>query len=127
METDLAFMKPFAVSRKSKIKMLEFIKKLIDQTKFQGNIGFLLLVDGYSRKIWAELIKNKFARTIRKILEKIFDSINGPITELASDSGTEFIGNREFFKERHIYYRCKYGKGNKFLMNRLLSKFSFDE
>lgn len=80
-------------------------------------------MDGYSKKIWAQLIKNKFARTIRKILENIFDSINGPITELASDSGSEFLGNRQFFKDRHIYYRCKYGKGNAYLVNNFLGKF----
>ena len=58
-----------------------------------------------------------------KILENIFDSINGPITELASDSGSEFLGNRQFFKDRHIYYRCKYGKGNAYLVNNFLGKF----
>jgi len=40
-----------------------------------------------SDKIWVRPIKNKKAPTIKKALTSIFETINGPITELASDAG----------------------------------------
>jgi len=83
----------------------------------QGFIGFLLLIDGATWRLWAKSIKNKSGPTIQKVLGTIFDSINGPITELSSDAGSEFIYNRQFFKDRNILFRIKYGKG-KFLIHR---------
>ena len=38
-------------------------------------------------KIWVKPIKNKKAPTIKKSLLSIFETINGPIQEIASDSG----------------------------------------
>jgi len=40
-----------------------------------------------SDKIWIRPIRNKKAPTIKKALTSIFATINGPITEIASDEG----------------------------------------
>lgn len=38
--------------------------------------------------------------------------------------GTEFIGNRSFFKERNIYFRMKYGK-NKISISQISFNYVF--
>jgi hypothetical protein len=38
-------------------------------------------------KIWVRPIKNKKAPTIKKALTSIFETLNGQITEIASDAG----------------------------------------
>jgi hypothetical protein len=40
-----------------------------------------------SDRLWIRPIKNKKAPTIKKALSSIFETINGPITEIASDEG----------------------------------------
>jgi hypothetical protein len=40
-----------------------------------------------SDRLWIRPIRNKKAPTIKKALSSIFETINGPITEIASDEG----------------------------------------
>jgi len=44
-----------------------------------------------SDKIWLRPIKNKKASTIKKALTSIFETINGQITEIASDEGNRIV------------------------------------
>ena len=78
--------------------------------KFNGFIGFLVFVDVFSQHLWCEPFRKKSAASTQKLLAKILDSIDSPITEIASDSGGEFVGNRAFFEERHILFTRKTGK-----------------
>lgn len=86
---------------------LGFMKKF---KKFQY---FLAVIDAFSWKIWAKPLASKTAKSIKNNLIVILDSIDSPITEITTDLGTEFIGNREFFKERHILFKPKYHQKNK--------------
>ena len=70
----------------------------------------LVVVDVFSQKIWAVPLKDKSTREVRPAFEKIFEEANTPITEIQSDQGTEFTGLREFFKQKKILFRLKYGK-----------------
>lgn len=73
---------------------------------------FLLAIDVFSFKIFAEAIEDKTASSVVKALKKIFKNFNTPIYEIQSDRGKEFIGKdtKAFFKSLNILYRPKRGK-----------------
>lgn len=85
MEMDLGFMAPF--------------------NKFRY---FLCLVDVFSWHIWAVALRKKSGPVVGKALTATFDSIKSPITKIQADSGTEFIGNKKLFEERHIIFQTKH-------------------
>jgi len=74
---------------------------------------FLLVIDAFSWKMWARPLVSKSATVIRKNLTSILDSIDSPITEITTDLGGEFTGNKNFFKERHILFRPKFHQKHK--------------
>lgn len=87
MEMDLGFMAPF--------------------NKFRY---FLCLVDVFSWHIWTVALRKKSGPIVGKALAATFDSIKSPITKIQADSGTEFIGNKKLFEERHILFETKHLK-----------------
>lgn len=70
---------------------------------------FLVVCDVFSRHLFVEALKDKTAESVRKVLEKLFDSISTPISKFETDQGGEFVGLRKFFKERNILFKTKYG------------------
>jgi hypothetical protein len=70
---------------------------------------FLVLVDVFSRHLYAESLKDKSADTVRKAFEKMFATINSPITKIETDEGGEFVGLKNFFKKEKIIFSIKYG------------------
>src|SRR5690606_19118916 len=68
--------------------------------KYNNNIGFILLVDHFTKRIWCKSIPSKHASHVVSFLEEIFQSIGLEQVEncnskyefyLRSDNGGEFI------------------------------------
>jgi Integrase core domain len=78
--------------------------------KYQGFSYFLLLIDVFSRHIYCEALKEKSAGQIKVAFEKIYENFQSPIYKLESDQGTEFIGNKKYFKSKNIYFHTKVQK-----------------
>ena len=55
--------------------------------KYKNFSYFLVVIDAFSWKIWAKPLVKKSAPVIRRNLIAILDSIDSPITELATDFG----------------------------------------
>ena len=77
----------------------------------------LVVVDVFSKHIFAEPLKDKTAKTVGNAFEKIFEEFKSPITKLETDQGKEFVGNRDLFKKRKIIFKTKH----------LINKASFAE
>ena len=72
---------------------------LIDMQKYSGsNSGYnfiLVVIDCFSKKLYAEALKNKSAEETANALRKIFERIPFPIQTLIFDEGLEY-------KNRHV-------------------------
>ena len=70
-------------------------------------IGFLLCVDIGSRRLYARLITNKRAATMKKVIKQIFDEDCEGFkpTKVITDAGTEFTSLKGFFKKEGIYLK----------------------
>lgn len=72
---------------------------LIDMQKYSGsNSGYnfiLVVIDCFSKKLYAEALKNKSAEETANALRKIFERITFPIQTLIFDEGLEY-------KNRHV-------------------------
>ena len=83
---------------------------LVDFQSFRASNGgktfMLVVVDCFSKFLWAFPLKNKEAATIRKKLSKLFYSEGFPKV-LQSDNGKEFVANesREWYKSVNIVFR----------------------
>ena len=76
---------------------------------FNGYIGFLLCIDVFSRNIFCARVKSKSAENIRNAFQYIFKTCGDTPDKLETDRGTEFIGNRDFFKKKKIFLKFKTG------------------
>jgi hypothetical protein len=70
---------------------------------------FLLLVDCFSLKVFTQPLKSKESASIKIAFEKIIEDFKGTIHVLQTDKGGEFIGCRQFFKEKKIVFKTKTG------------------
>ena len=74
-------------------------------------IGFLCVVDIFSRRIWADPISNKKSPDIQKILDNIFkNEIKCYPVIFESDMGGEFLGMTAYFEKHKIRFHLKTGK-----------------
>ena len=88
VQTDLAFMNDFA-----------------------GRIGFIVVVDVFSRKIFASPISNKTSAHIEDKLEHIFNNeLKKYPSSCASDNGGEYQGLKGYFHDHNIQFHIKQGK-----------------
>ena len=77
---------------------------------------FLLVVDGFSSKVFVRPLKSKKSIVVSKALRDIFEEFNAQIYVFETDRGTEFQGPcKQLFKEKHIIYVSKYGRNKAFL------------
>ena len=77
---------------------------------------FLLVVDGFSSKVFVRPLKSKKSSLVAKALDDIFEEFNAPIYVFETDRGTEFQGPcKQILKKRHIIYVAKYGRNKAFL------------
>jgi hypothetical protein len=78
---------------------------------FNGFKYFLLLIDGFSSKIFVEPLKSKDSETVSEAFRKIFDEFKAKIYVLQTDSGSEFFGkSKKLFAEKKIVFRKKRGQ-----------------
>ncbi len=77
---------------------------------FNTFIGFLLCIDIFSRKLFCVAIKSKSVDIIKLAFQKIFLKCGDKPDVLESDRGTEFTGNKRFFRDKNIYFKIKTGK-----------------
>ena len=75
-------------------------------------IYFLLAIDVFSFKIFAEPLQNKTAEAVLKALNTIFRQFKQPIYEIQADRGKEFLGKpvKNYFQEKKVVFSPKYGK-----------------
>ena len=96
IQGDLAFMPPYPTEPNDTIEQ---------------KIGFLCVIDIFSRRIWAEPISNKKSLDIQKILDNIFkNEIKCYPIIFESDMGGEFLGMKVYFEKHNIRFHIKQGK-----------------
>ena len=72
---------------------------------------FLLMVDGFSGKIFVRPLKARNSATVALAIDSICEEFNSQIYVFETDRGTEFQGDcKKIFKKRNIIYRPKFGK-----------------
>ena len=73
---------------------------------------FLLAIDVFSFKIFAEPLKDRNTQTIIIALTEIFKNFKHAITEIQSDQGKEFLSKavKAFLKLNKTFLSLKYGK-----------------
>ena len=81
---------------------------LADMFEYEGFKYFLVVVDAFSKHIYAEPLRDKTAASVGKALELVFKKFETPITKLETDQGKEFIGNKSLFKQHNIIFKTKH-------------------
>ena len=73
---------------------------------------FLLLVDVFSSKVFAEPLKSRETPEIIKALRKIFADFGANIYEIQADRESAFLSKQcqDFFHQKKIIFRSKFGK-----------------
>ena len=65
---------------------------------------FLLVVDGFSSKVFVRPLKSKQSLVVSKALEDIFEEFNAQIYVFETDRGTEFQGPcKQLFKKNILF------------------------
>jgi hypothetical protein len=84
--------------------------------EYDGYKYFLLVVDGFSSKIFVRPLKTKDSLTVSKALEDIFKEFNSQIYVFETDRGTEFKGPcKALFKKWSVIYKVKFGANKAFM------------
>jgi hypothetical protein len=77
---------------------------------------FLLVVDGFSGKIFVRPLKSRTSSIVALALDSIFEEFGSQVYVFETDQGSEFKGDcKKLFKSRNITYRAKYGKNKSFM------------
>jgi hypothetical protein len=84
--------------------------------EYNGYKYFLLVVDGFSSKVFVRPLKTKDSLTVSKALEDIFQEFNSQIYVFETDRGSEFKGPcKTLFKKWSIIYKVKFGANKAFM------------
>ncbi len=67
--------------------------------------SFLITIDVASRYTAVACLRGKSSPIVRKGFEKIFEDLQTKPYNLVGDSGSEFLGNLEYFQNVGIYFR----------------------
>ena len=74
--------------------------------EYDGFKYFLLVVDGFSSKIFVRPLKSKDSSTVAKALEDIFEEFQAQIYVFETDRGSEFKGPcTKLFKKKISYIK----------------------
>ena len=65
---------------------------------------FLLCVNVFSSKIFCRAMKNKSSIVVKNAFEMIFREAGLTPEKLETDQGSEFLGNKSYFKEKKIFF-----------------------
>jgi hypothetical protein len=83
---------------------------------YDGFKYFVLVVDGFSSKIFVRPLKSKDSSIVAKALEDIFEEFNAQIYVFETDRGSEFKGAcTVLFKKKNIIYKVKFGANKAFM------------
>ena len=98
---------------------------LAEMFAFNGFKFILVVVDVFSRRIFARPMKSKEAKTVKKAFEAIFEENGTTPQKLETDRGTEFTNSTisNYFEEKNIYLKFKYGM-HKGMYVRIYSSYS---
>jgi len=77
--------------------------------EFKGYKYFVVVIDCYSGKVFAEAIKDKTSDTVKKVLIKLVNQFEYPIIKFKCDQGTEYSKFKQYCKENEIIFKDKYG------------------
>ena len=81
--------------------------------KISNNKGFryiFIVIDNFSKHLWAILLKNKFSQTITNEFSNILTKSKRKPLKLEGDRGTEFYNSifQSFLKSESIYHYSRY-------------------
>ena len=77
---------------------------------------FLIMVDGFSGKIFVRPLKSRDSATVALAINSVCEEFKSQIYVFETDRGTEFQGAcKKLFKKRNIIYRAKFGKNKSFM------------
>jgi hypothetical protein len=84
--------------------------------EYNGYKYFLLVVDGFSSKVFVRPLKTKDSTIVAKALEDIFKEFNSQIYVFETDRGSEFKGAcKALYKKYSIVYKEKFGANKAFM------------
>jgi hypothetical protein len=84
--------------------------------EYNGYKYFLLVVDGFSSKVFVRPLKTKDSLTVSKALDDIFTEFKSQIYVFETDRGSEFKGPcKALFKKWSIIYKPKFGANKAFM------------
>jgi hypothetical protein len=67
-----------------------------------GYNSYLLAIDVFSHRIFCKALKSKRAEEVQNALKEFFEEAHIIPEKIQTDQGTEFTGNKKFFKECHL-------------------------
>ncbi len=77
-------------------------------SKSLGHKNILVLVDLYTRRVWAKPVRNKEPAVVAPVLRQILNEMDPIPTIISSDKGNEFTGAVErLLEEKEIIHRTK--------------------
>ena len=77
-------------------------------SKSLGNKNILVLIDVFSRRVWAKPVRSKEPAAVALVLRQILNEMDRAPTVLSSDKGNEFTGPvDELLEEKNITHRTK--------------------
>ncbi len=83
---------------------------LAEMPEFNSYVGFLCCIDLFSRNIYCEALKSKKAEQVKENFKQIFSRVGMKPNSIETDRGSEFIGNKAFFRKEKIYLSFKVGR-----------------
>ena len=81
--------------------------------KITNNKGFryiFVIIDNYSKNLWAIPLKNKYSQTITKEISNILTTSKRKLLKIESDRGTEFYESifQNFLKTKNIQHFSRF-------------------
>lgn len=80
---------------------------LMEMPNFDGYRYALILVDVFSRHLYAVPLKQKTGAEVGAGFEQLYKEFQSPISKLESDKGQEFLSNKKLFQKLGIYFHTK--------------------
>ena len=85
---------------------------LCEMKNFQGFRFILVLIDVFSKKMFAVPLKDKTLASVKNGFLNIYEQFSSPIYKIETDRERTFTSNKKLFEDLNIYYNTK-GQINK--------------
>lgn len=86
---------------------------------------FVVVIDCYSGKAFAEAISDKSSDTVKDSLIRLINKFHTPITKFECDQGTEFSKFKKYCKENEIIFKYKYGQNKAGFAENIIQKLKY--